>query len=84
MFILDSRSNNLDTNKQKIANLPPKFWKFHTFALKFYQDISNDFLMPYVIETDVPVCIFICLDVYFGFKDQHLVNNKQKIADLAS
>ena len=40
--------------------------------------------MPYVIETDVLVCILICLDVYVGFKDQNLVNNKQKIADLAS
>ena len=39
--------------------------------------------MSYMIETDVPVCILICLDVYIGFKDQNLVNNKQKIVDLA-
>ena len=57
--------------------------KFHFVALNCYWDISNDFLMQYVIETDVLVCILICLDVYVSFKDQNLVNNKQKIVDLA-
>ena len=37
--------------------------------------------MSYMIETDVPVCVFICLDVYVGFQDQKLVKNKQKLAD---
>ena len=39
--------------------------------------------MSYMIETDVPVCFFIFLDIYVGFQDQQLVKNKQKIADLA-
>ena len=39
--------------------------------------------MTYMIETDVPVWVLICLDVYVGFQDQKLVKNKQKIADLA-
>ena len=34
--------------------------------------------MSYMIETDVPVCILICLNVYVGFQDQQLVKNKQK------
>ena len=46
-------------------------------------DISNDFLMSYMIETDVPVCVLICLDVYVGFQDQQFVKNKQKIAEFA-
>ena len=39
--------------------------------------------MSYMKETDVKVCVLICLDVYVGFQDQKLVKNKQKIADLA-
>ena len=39
--------------------------------------------MSYMIETDVPVCVLICVDVYVGFKDKNLVKNKQEIADLA-
>ena len=31
-----------------------------------------------MIETDFPVCVLICLDVYFGQQDQKLVKNKQK------
>ena len=31
-----------------------------------------------MIETDLPVCVLICLDVYFGQQDQKLVKNKQK------
>ena len=34
-----------------------------------------------MIETDVPVCVLICLDIYVGSQDQQLVKNKQKIAD---
>ena len=34
-----------------------------------------------MIETDVPVCFLICLDVYVGFQEPKLVKNKQKIAD---
>ena len=63
--------------------MPPKPWKFHSVALIFYWDISNDFLMSYMIETDVSVCVLIGLDVYIGFEDQKLVKNKQKIGDLA-
>ena len=39
--------------------------------------------MLYVIETDVSLCVLICLDVYVGFQDSKLVKNKQKIADFA-
>ena len=35
-----------------------------------------------MIETDVTVCVLICLDVYVGFQDQKLVKNKQKVANL--
>ena len=33
------------------------------------------------METDLPVCVLICLDVSFGQQDWKLVKNKQKIAD---
>ena len=39
--------------------------------------------MPYKIDTDVPVCVLICLKVYVGLQDQQLVKNKQEIVDLA-
>ena len=39
--------------------------------------------MSYMIETDVPVSVLICVDIYVGFQDQKLAKNKQKIADLA-
>ena len=40
-------------------------------------------LNGHMIETDDPVCVLICFDVYDGFQDQKLVKSKQKIADLA-
>ena len=39
--------------------------------------------MSYMIETDEPVCVLVCLDVNVAFQDQELVKSKQKIADLA-
>ena len=63
--------------------MPHKIQKFNCVALILCWDISNDFLMSYMVETDVPVYVLICLDVYVGFQDQKLVKNKQKIADLA-
>ena len=69
-------------NKQKITNFAPQNpEKFHSVALIFYREISNDFLMSYMIETDLPVCVLICLDVWIGQQDLILVKNKQKIAD---
>ena len=38
--------------------------------------------MLYMIETDVAMCVLICLDVYLGLQKQKLVTNKQKIADV--
>ena len=29
------------------------------------------------METGVPLCVLICLDVYVGSEDQNLVKNKQ-------
>ena len=70
-------------NKQEIENFTPKTLKIQFCCLILYPDISNDFLMSYMIENDVPVCVLIGLDVYIGFEDQKLVKNKQKIGDLA-
>ena len=33
-----------------------------------------------MMETDLPVCVLICLDVYLGLQCQQLVLNKQKSA----
>ena len=41
-------------------------------------------LRSYMIETDLPMCVLICLDVYLGLKQQKFVTNKQKIADFVS
>ena len=38
--------------------------------------------MSYMVETDVAVCVLICLDVYVGSEDQGLIKNESKIADL--
>ena len=79
-----SAGQKIGKNVQKIAAFVPlKSWKFNSVALILCWDISNDFLMSYMIETDVPVCVLICVDVFVGFQDQKLVKNKQKIADLA-
>ena len=40
-------------------------------------------LNGHMMETDEPVWVLICQDVYFGQQDHKLVKNKQKIADLA-
>ena len=55
-----------------------KSWKFNSVALILCWDFSNDFLMLYMIESGVTVCVLICLDVYVGFQDPQLVKNKQK------
>ena len=39
-------------------------------------------LRSYMMETDLPMCVLICLDVYLGLKKQKLVTNKQKVADI--
>ena len=41
-------------------------------------------LRSYMMETDLPMCVLICLDVYLGLKKQKFVTNKQKIADFVS
>ena len=64
------QDQRLVKNKQKTADsVPLKSWKFNTVALILCWDTSNDFLMSYMVETDVPVCVLICLDVYVGFQD---------------
>ena len=35
-----------------------------------------------MMETDLPVCVLICLVVYLGLKKHKLVTNKQNIADV--
>ena len=79
-----SAGQKIGKNVQKIAAFVTLiFWKFNSVVLILCWDISNDFLMSYMIETDVPLCVLICLDVYVSFQDQKLAKNKQKIADLA-
>ena len=34
-------------------------------------------LNDHTMETDEPVCVLICLDVYVAFQEQKLVKNKQ-------
>ena len=41
-------------------------------------------LRSYMMETDLPMCVLNCLDVYLGLKKQKFVTNKQKIADFVS
>ena len=41
-------------------------------------------LRSYMMETDLPMCVLICLGVYLGLKKQKFVTNKQKIADFVS
>ena len=73
---LGLQKQKLVTNKQKIANFAPKILKIPFCCLNFLPNISNDFLMSYMIETDVAVCVLICLDVYVSSEDQGLVKNK--------
>ena len=73
------QDRKLAKDKQKIADFVPlKSWKFNSVALILCWDISNDFLMSYMIETDVPVCVLTCLDVYVGFEDQNVVKISKK------
>ena len=44
---------------------------------------TSESLMSYMIETDVPLCVSICLDIHVGIQDQKLAKNMQKIANLA-
>ena len=39
--------------------------------------------MSYMIETDVPVCVLIGLDVYVDFENERLVIDRQKVANLS-
>ena len=76
---LGLQKQKLVTNKQKIANFAPspqKILEIPFCCLNFLPNISNDFLMSYMIETDVAVCVLICLDVYVSSEDQGLVKNK--------
>ena len=78
---LGLEKQKLVTNKQKIADAVPKNDKNPTFVvLILYWDTPNDYFRSYMMETDLPVCVLICLDVYLGLQCQQLVLNKQKSA----
>ena len=38
-------------------------------------------LRSYMMETDLQMCVLICLDVYLGLQEIKVVTNKQKIAE---
>ena len=62
------QGHKLVKNKQKNSRFcPSKSWKFDSVALMLCWDISNYLLMSYMIETHVPVCVLICVDIYVGF-----------------
>ena len=71
---LGLEKQKLVTNKQKIADAVPKNDKNPTFAvLILYWDTPNDYFRSYMMETDLPVCVLICLDVYLGLQCQKFV-----------
>ena len=57
------QDQRLVKNKQKLADFPPKFQKSILGALILCWDIPNDSLRSHMMETDVPVCVLIYLDV---------------------
>ena len=73
------QDQKLVKDKQKIADLAPKFLKSNLGALILCCNNPNDSLRSYMIETDLPVCVLICLDIYLGLQKQKLVTNKQKL-----
>ena len=38
----------------------------------------SECLMSYMIETDVPVCVSICLDIHVGIQDQNIGQKQVK------
>ena len=66
----------------KKGDLAPKFQKSNLGALILcWLRHFNDSRRSYMMESDLPVCVLICLDVYLGLQEIKLVTNKQKIAD---
>ena len=67
-------------NKQKIADLALKIPKKPILVYWYcVETFLMSLLRSYMMETNLPMCVLICLDVYLGLKKQKFVTNKKKI-----
>ena len=62
----NSRFGPLDSKKSNLG------------TLTLWWDIPNDSLRSYMIETDLPVCVLICLDIYHGLQKEKFVLEQAK------
>ena len=64
-FTVISRAQNVVKNMPIIPILPPWIMIFQSGGLNIVQNIFNDYLWSYMIETDIPACVLTCC---IGFK----------------
>ena len=63
----------------KYANFGSKNPDFSIWSLTIVQNIFNDYLWSYMIETDIPACVLTCFRVYGDLQDEKFVKNMSKV-----
>ena len=72
-----SRAQNVRkyANYANFGSLNPDF---SIWSLNIVQNIFNDYLCSYMIETDISACVLTCYRLYDDFQDKKSVKNMSK------
>ena len=60
------------------ANFGSLNLEYSIWSLNIVQNIFNDYLWSYMIETDISACVLTCYRIYDDFQDKKLVKNMSK------
>ena len=63
-------------NYTNFASLNPDF---SIWSLNIVQNIFNDYLWSYMIETDISACVLFCYRIFDNLQDKKLIKNMPKI-----
>ena len=60
------------------ANFGSLNLEYSIWSLNIVQNIFNDYLWSYMIETDISACVLTCSRIYDDFQDKKSVKNMSK------
>ena len=75
----DLQDLKLVKNKPIMPILAPSILNIQSGAAILSQDIFNDYLWSYMIETDMPACVLTFYRIQNNLQDKKLVKNMAKI-----
>ena len=66
------------------ANFGSLNLEYSIWSLNIVQNIFNDYLWSYMIETDISACVLTCYRIFDNLQDKKLIKNMPKIQVLPS